>query len=53
MEDYSSAIAVLEVALANVVNNEPIWRAEGNEAEADLCAVNAVKFRSAIEKLSG
>jgi len=47
----SHAIATLQNALETVTNNEPINRAEGNIAQADLEVEAAASFRDALEKL--
>jgi hypothetical protein len=48
-----AAIAELTVRLEILENNEPINRAEGNTAQADLEHETAISFRKAIEALSG
>jgi hypothetical protein len=45
------AINELEIRLSVMENNEPINRAEGNIAQADLEAANAASYRKAIEAL--
>jgi hypothetical protein len=52
MSDVSAAIAQLQVSLDNVRHNEPIWRAEGNKAQADLCRENGDSYEAAIAALS-
>lgn len=47
----TAAIATLEVALQTLETNEPINRAEGNIAQADLEAKNAVEIRQALDLL--
>ena len=42
------AITTLKTSLATLVNNEPINRREGNDAQADLEAVAASETRQAI-----
>lgn len=51
LDDATHAIATLQNALWTVVNNEPINRAEGNIAQADLEAEAAASFRDALAKL--
>jgi len=46
-----AAISELTRALEIAETNEPINRAEGNTAQADLEAANAVDFRAAIAML--
>lgn len=43
-----SAIETLRISLGHLETNEPIHRAEGNTAQADLEAANAAEFRDAI-----
>jgi hypothetical protein len=43
-----AAILNLEIAQTNTEENERIYRAEGNVAEADLCAANAIEYRQAL-----
>lgn len=50
MED---AINILQISLHTMENNEPINRAEGNIAQADLEARTAASIRQAIAVLSG
>lgn len=50
---YERAIVELELAVFNATNNEPIWRAEGNEAQADSCREHAESCQAAIEQLKG
>jgi hypothetical protein len=42
------AIAELEVRLATLENNEPIYWQEGNVSQADLCAAKAAQIRQAL-----
>ena len=46
-----AAIATLENALNIAETNEPINRAEGNAAQADLEAINAAEYRLALAVL--
>ena len=46
-----AAIATLENALNIAETNEPINRAEGNDAQADLEALNAAEYRWALAVL--
>lgn len=48
---YSDAISELEVTLSTYQNNEPIWRAEGNAEQADLCRRKVVSIEAAIQRL--
>lgn len=47
-----AAIIELERALNVAETNEPINRAEGNEAQADLEASNAAQYRQALAVLN-
>lgn len=46
-----AAISQLEINLDNLTTNEPIWRAEGNIEQADLCAKNAAEIRQGLSVL--
>lgn len=48
----NDAISILQVSLSTMENNEPINRAEGNTAQADLEARTAASIRQAIAVLS-
>ena len=52
MSDFSAAIAQLAVSLSNARNNESIWRAEGDEAQADLSREHGDSYEAAIAALS-
>lgn len=52
MSEVTAAIAQLQSSLEVVRNNEPIWREEGNESQADLCRRNGESYEAAIEVLS-
>jgi len=45
------AINELQIKLETYETNEPIWRAEGNEAQANLCKESAESIRKAIRVL--
>ena len=47
-----SAIVALENSLRVAKNNEPIWRAEGNIDQADLCLKQAADFQKALDVLN-
>ena len=49
--DMMGAIAQLEVSLETATTNEPIYRAEGNIEQADLCLAHAESYRAAIKVL--
>lgn len=49
--ELESARTVLGIALHGVETNAPIWRAEGEEEQAELCERNAESFRAALAKL--
>lgn len=49
--DLGPALAVLDIALATCVNNEPINRQEGNAAQADLELANIASITRAINIL--
>jgi len=43
-----TAITELKIKLETLINNEPIYRAEGNNEQADLCAKSAAEISSAL-----
>lgn len=49
----NAAINQLEIYLNTLENNEPINRAEGNDAQADLEAASAAETRQALRLLRG
>lgn len=48
----NAAIAELSIALDTLTTNEPVHRAEGNEAQAELEARNAAEIRQALAVLT-
>jgi len=48
----NAAIAQLEISLSILENNEPIHRAEGDIAQADLDAASAAEIRDALRILN-
>lgn len=51
LDGVEGAVTTLQIALDMYTNNEPIHRAEGNEAQADLCARYAADIREALRLL--
>lgn len=45
-------LAELEISLATQINNEPIWRAEGNIEQADSAIEKIVELEQAITILT-
>lgn len=45
------AIQQLQISLATALNNEPLWRDEGNIDQADLCLRQIIDFRKALNIL--